>query len=176
MNYYFSLHFSVKLFFLKNLIIIRHAKSSWDDPVSDQFRVLIKRGRDDIRLVSEEFKKCFLTPHYTIFCSTAKRAIETATIFSKINNYKTESIIFRHDIYTFDCKELEKVIKNFENRYQNVILFGHNEAITKFVNKFADSSLTNIPTSGLVSIEFDCDDWLEIKNGIINKVIFPREF
>ena len=160
---------------MKNLIIIRHAKSSWDDPVSDQFRVLIKRGRDDINLVAEEFKKYFINTHYTIFSSTAKRALETANIFAKINNFKAESIVFEENLYTFDCQELEKVIMNFENRYQNVILFGHNEAITKFVNKFANISLTNIPTSGLVSIEFHCDDWLEIKNGIINKVIFPRE-
>ena len=101
--------------------------------------------------------------------------METANIFVEINGFEEGSIIFEESLYTFDCQELEKVIKNFENRYQNVILFGHNEALTKFVNKFADDFIDNIPTSGLVSIVFESDNWSEIKNGTINKVIFPRE-
>ena len=160
---------------MKRLTIIRHAKSSWNEPIQDKNRTISNRGRKDIQLVAKEFQKDYVFSNTVFFCSTAKRAIETAIIVAEINNYSVENIIFRDDIYTFDCNAVEKVIMNFENRYENVILFGHNEAITNFVNKFAAISITNVPTSGLVSIEFETDNWLEIKNGIANKVIFPRD-
>jgi phosphohistidine phosphatase len=86
-----------------------------------------------------------------------------------------ESIVFKDDLYTFDEKQLERIIKSCNNDYENMILFGHNEAITNFVNKFGDVSIDNVPTSGLVSINFDADDWETINKGKTQKVIFPRD-
>lgn len=67
------------------------------------------------------------------------------------------------------------MIKSCNNLYETVILFGHNEAITNFVNKFGDCILPNVPTSGFVSIQFDDDQWSNIKNGRILKTIFPKD-
>jgi phosphohistidine phosphatase len=47
--------------------------------------------------------------------------------------------------------------------------FGHNAAITNFVNIFGDVSIENVPTSGFVSIEFDTENWIEIKKGKTKK-------
>ncbi len=160
---------------MKRLIIIRHAKSSWNEPIPDKNRAISNRGRKDIQLVAKEFQKEFVFPNPVLFCSTAKRARETALFFAIINDYPMELIIYKDELYTFNDAQLEKEIKKFENRYKNVILFGHNEAITNFVNKFGTISISNIPTSGLVSIEFDCDNWSEIKNGVTKKMVFPRD-
>lgn len=107
--------------------------------------------------------------------STAKRASDTAMIFAQNLSCPIESIIFNDDLYTFDDRQLEKIVKSCNNDYDNVILFGHNDAITNFVNKFGNVFIDNVPTSGFVSINFESDNWKTIDKGKTQKVIFPRD-
>jgi phosphohistidine phosphatase len=159
---------------MKNLILIRHAKSSWDNPVSDKERNLTKRGRNDATLVSLD-SLSLLSDKFVLFSSNARRAFETATIFASNYSFPVNEIIINEDLYTFDENQLEKVIKSLNNDLENVILFGHNEAITNFVNKFGDIFIENVPTSGLVWIKFDCLEWKLLKKGKTQKVVFPRD-
>lgn len=159
---------------MKNLVIIRHAKSSWDEPVSDKERKLTKRGKNDAALVAIKYLD-FLNDNFVIYSSNAMRAVETAVIFATTFSYPINEINYEKDLYTFDENHLENVIKSLNNDLENVILFGHNAAITNFVNKFGDIFIENIPTSGLVWMQFDCDDWKLLKKGKIHKVIFPRD-
>ena len=159
---------------MKNLILIRHAKSSWDNTVSDKERNLTERGRNDATLVSLESLN-WLSDKFVLFSSNARRAFETATIFATNYSFPVNEIIINEDLYTFDENQLEKVIKSLNNDLENVILFGHNEAITNFVNKFGDIFIENVPTSGLVWIKFDCLEWKLLKKGKTQKVVFPRD-
>ena len=159
---------------MKNLIIIRHAKSSWNAPLNDIDRPLEQRGIKDAHLVAMQSIK-FLPPKFQIFSSNAKRASETAMIFAQNYTYPVENIAFKPELYTFDEIKLEKIIKSFDNNYDNVILFGHNEAITNFVNKFGDIFIDNVPTCGFISLQFDANDWLSIENGTTLKTIFPKD-
>lgn len=163
----------IKTPLMKNLILIRHAKSSWDTPVQDFDRPLEPRGIKDAILVSKNFVK-HLPSSLVIHSSTAKRARETAIIFAETISYPIDSIIFRDDLYTFDENKLEKSIKALPNDYENVILFGHNAAITDFVNKFGENFFDNIPTSGLVWLRFYSDYWGKIHDGKIIRTIFPK--
>lgn len=158
---------------MKNLIIIRHAKSSWDIPCQDIERPLEQRGIDDAHLVASNCIK-YLPSNFVILSSSAKRARETALIFASTILYPVESIVFRDDLYTFDENKLETIIKSIGNDFENVILFGHNEAITNFVNKFGDIFIDNVPTSGLVCLQFQTDNWEKISKGKTKKTIFPR--
>jgi phosphohistidine phosphatase len=157
---------------MKNLILIRHAKSSWEEPLQDFDRPLIQRGIDDAHLVASNSINLITIP-FVIFSSSARRAHETSIIFSKTILFPPENIVFRDDLYTFDENNLEKCIKYFSNDYENVILFGHNGAITNFVNKFGDIFIDNVPTSGLVWMQFETDNWEKIHNGKTIKTIFP---
>jgi phosphohistidine phosphatase len=159
---------------MKNLILIRHAKSSRENPVSDKDRNLTERGRNDAVLVSLE-SLILLNDKFVFFSSNARRAFETATIFATNFSFPINEIIINEDLYTFNENQLEKVIKSLNNDLENVILFGHNEAITNFVNKFGDIFIDNVPTSGLVWIKFDCLDWKLLKKGKTQKVVFPRD-
>lgn len=159
---------------MKNLILIRHAKSSWNSPINDKDRHISNIGVKDAHLVSSNILK-YLPKKFVIFSSNAKRAIETATIFSQNWSCPFESIIFLDDLYTFDDIQLEQIIKSCNNDYENVILFGHNAAITNFVNKFGDNFIENVPTSGVVSIIFEVDDWKLVRKGKIEKTLFPRD-
>jgi phosphohistidine phosphatase len=101
--------------------------------------------------------------------------METAIIFAQTLSFPIENITFKEELYTFDENKLEKIIKSFDNNYDNVILFGHNEAITNFVNKFGDVFIENVATSGFVSLQFDTTDWQNIHNGKTLKTLFPKD-
>ena len=159
---------------MKNLILIRHAKSSWEAPLKDIDRPLEQRGIKDAHLVAANCVK-FIPSVFVILSSSAKRGAETALIFAQTILYPVESIIYKDELYTFDENQLEKVIKSSSNAFENVILFGHNAAITNFVNKFGDIYVDNVPTSGFVSLEFETDNWEKISKGKIKKIIFPKK-
>ena len=159
---------------MKNLILIRHAKSSWEAPLQDFDRPLQRRGIFNAHLVSaavaEELPKT-----YIVWSSPAARAKETAVIFAQNMAYPIDSIVFKDELYTFDGRELERIIKSCDDLFDSVILFGHNEAITNFVNKFGDVYIENVPTSGFVHLQFTDDSWNEIQKGKTQKVIFPKD-
>lgn len=78
-------------------------------------------------------------------------------------------------LYTFDSNQLEQIVKSCQNDCNNLILFGHNNAITDFVNKFGDVFIENVPTSGFVSLQFDAESWDSIHKGKTHKTIFPKD-
>ena len=158
---------------MKNLILIRHAKSSWDSPMQDFDRPLNHSGIIDAEKVSIDFKKK-LPATFVVFSSPAKRARETAKIFSKNLLYPVESIIFSDNLYTFDENILEKNIRLISDDYKNVILFGHNDAITNFVNKFGTVFIDNVPTSGLIWLQFESDYWEKMQQGKSLITLFPK--
>jgi len=159
---------------MKNLILIRHAKSSWDAPLADKDRPLSKRGINDAHLVANSADE-HLPKSFIVWSSTAQRAKNTAYIFAESLSIPIETIVFKDDLYTFDEDKLETAIKSCDNQFDNLILFGHNGAITNFVNTFGNEAMDNVPTAGFVSLSFDQDDWKSIRKGKIKKVLFPRE-
>lgn len=159
---------------MKNLILIRHAKSSWDSPTSDIDRALETRGMKDAKLVAQQSLN-FIPKTYKIFSSNARRASETARIFAQQYDYPLHEISFKPELYTFDESRLEQIVRGFDNCYDSIILFGHNEAITNFVNKFGHVFTDNVPTSGFVFLQLDTDDWQHIQSGKTLKTIFPRD-
>ncbi len=159
---------------MKNLILIRHAKSSWDAPLRDIDRPLDQRGMKDAHLVSLNLFD-YLPKTYVIWSSIAKRAIDTATIFAQNILYPLECITYKEELYTFDEKQLEEIIKTSDDSFESIILFGHNAAITNFVNKFGNAFISNVPTAGFVSLQFDTDYWAEIEKGITQKIIVPKD-
>lgn len=159
---------------MKQLILIRHAKSSWDAPLRDFDRPLSSRGIRDAHLVSLAIAE-YIPKSYLVWSSPAKRAAETALIFTQNISFPIESIVFREDLYTFDVSELKEIVKSCADEYDNLIVFGHNDAITNFVNKFGHVLIDNIATSGFVVITFETSNWSTIEKGITNKIIFPRD-
>lgn len=158
---------------MKNLILIRHAKSSWEAPLKDIDRPLDMRGINDAHLVASNCLQ-YIPSSFVIWSSAAKRTQATAIIFAQNILYPIESIIFKEELYTFDEKQLERIIKSCSNELESIILFGHNVAITDFVNKFGDIFIDNVPTSGFVSLEFETDNWKMIAKGKTKKILFPK--
>ncbi|MCX6171810.1 MAG: phosphoglycerate mutase family protein [Flavobacterium sp.] len=159
---------------MKQLILVRHAKSSWEAPLRDFDRPLNSKGINDAHLVSSSIIG-YLPKYFIVWSSPAKRASETAMIFAQNISISYDSIIFKDELYTFDEKKLEQIIKACSNDYNHLIVFGHNEAITNFVNKFGDIFIDNVSTSGFVDIIFENENWIDIRKGKTKKIIFPRD-
>ncbi|MEZ4854162.1 histidine phosphatase family protein [Flavobacterium sp.] len=160
---------------MKTLILIRHSKSSWESPLNDIDRPLSVRGIADAHLIFSKIN-AILPKTFIVWSSVARRTKESALLFSQNLDFLLENIQFKNELYTFDETQLEHSVKNCENKYDNLILFGHNNAITNFVNKFGDFFLENVPTTGVVKLQFDTNNWEHLKKGTIVETIFPSHF
>jgi phosphohistidine phosphatase len=159
---------------MKSLILIRHAKSSWENYSSDFNRDLILKGILNSQLIALKVKS--LIPNdAVIWSSNAKRAKKTCIIFTEIWKHNQNLLCFSEDLYTFDSIKLTNIIKSCPNSVKNLIIFGHNPAITNFVNKFGDSIIDNVPTSGFVKLNFSISDWNSIKTANTEYFITPRQ-
>ena len=112
-----------------------------------------------------------------IISSHAIRAIHTAQIIAKKINYPEENIIIDKKIYASGIDNLFDTIFGIPNDFNCVILFGHNPTFTNIANYFLDIKIDNLPTSGLICVKFETDEWNEIIHAkkLENYVIFPKE-
>jgi len=158
---------------MKKLILVRHAKSSWKYDVIDHQRPLKTRGYNDANLVSKFLNK---KKHLInlVISSDAVRAKTTAKIFILNLNIDKNTVKFNHELYDFSGSELLKVIKSCDANVNTLMIFGHNHAITGFVNTYGDRYIENVPTSGVVIIEFNIKVWKELKPGKILSTLFPK--
>ncbi|MCB0447484.1 MAG: histidine phosphatase family protein [Gelidibacter sp.] len=159
---------------MKTIVLIRHAKSSWDYDVIDQNRPLSNRGINDANLLSNHFKSFGFKPD-AIFSSPANRALTTCNIFIKNLNYHEKLLSVNDQLYDFGGNLVANFIKFFSDDFEKVMIFGHNHAFTSIANSFGDKNIDNVPTCGLVMIEFDVESWIETRKGKTKLTIFPRD-
>lgn len=148
----------------KYLLLIRHAKSDWNNDLSDFDRPLNNRGHRDAPAMAERLLKNKLVPQQLI-SSPAKRAITTATYFADIFQIEPQNILQEEEIYEASSSTLLKVINRIDNQYNFVALFGHNPALTDIAVKLSDGDIVDIPTCGMTLIKFTFDDWSLISKG-----------
>ncbi|WP_040279004.1 SixA phosphatase family protein [Psychroserpens damuponensis] len=159
---------------MKTIILVRHAKSSWKHQVSDRDRPLKKRGNTDASLVSNVFKTKNLQLD-GVYSSPANRALLTCKIFMDNLNYDHTKLSIKEDLYDFGGEQVIDFLRSLNENYQNVMIFGHNHAFTSICNIFGNSYIDNLPTSGLVVIDFDVKSWIDINKGNTRFTIFPRD-
>ncbi|MBT8393809.1 MAG: hypothetical protein HKO81_00310 [Flavobacteriaceae bacterium] len=159
---------------MKTLYLVRHAKSSWEYDVSDHQRPLKKRGFKDAKLVSKYLNNKLQLPDQVI-SSDANRALTTAKIYAENLGINEDEIQLNHDLYDFSGHGLTEVIKNCEDSVDTLMVFGHNHAMTYFVNTYGNKLIDNVPTSGFTQLELDIDSWKDLKKGITKQTVFPRD-
>ncbi|MCK0162036.1 SixA phosphatase family protein [Allomuricauda sp. F6463D] len=158
---------------MKQLILMRHGKSSWDYNVSDKDRPLKQRGINDAHLVSKTFKLHIPKIDY-IFSSPANRALHTSMIFVRNMEFDLLRYSVDNSLYDFSGASVEQFVRAIDNKLNTVAIFGHNYAFTSLANTWGDQYIENVPTAGLVHITFGVDDWSEIKAGTTTQMIFPK--
>ena len=119
----------------KTLLLVRHAKSSWDiSNLTDFDRPLNDRGKKDAPAMAKRLinKKI----HIDAFVSSpAKRAKKTAELFCKEYGKNEEEIIFITRLYHAPSEIFFEVISELNNNLNTVAIFSHNPGITEFVNQ-----------------------------------------
>lgn len=148
---------------MKTLILIRHAKSSWEDAgLSDFERPLNDRGKRDAPLMADRLHERGIKIDAFI-SSPAKRAKKTAEHFAK--RYKKEGgdLVLKTELYMAGEKTFLNLLEKLDDRIETVAVFSHNPGITDFANSLADASIDNIPTCGIFAVSIDAKKWSKVK-------------
>lgn len=159
---------------MKTIYLFRHAKSSWsEENINDSDRPLKAKGIRDAchkaGILSSQ-----KTPIDLLITSPAFRALNTSIIVAKQIKYPLDRVVINADMYDKGFKKILEVIENFNNNVSSVILFGHNPDLTELSNYLAEGGIKNIPTSGLVCIEFDSTDWRKLGKGTVKFTDFSK--
>ena len=158
---------------MKQIILVRHGKSSWAYDVSDKDRPLKERGIRDAGLVSKKFAESKPSIDFA-FSSPANRALHTSMIVLRNISFDVNNFQVKEALYDFSGKSVANFVESLDNRLQTVMIFGHNYAFTTLANTWGDQYIDNVPTSGLVHIKFNVDSWGKVAKGTSETVIFPK--
>ncbi len=160
---------------MKTLFVLRHAKSSWDNPDwSDYERPLNDRGLRAAHFIGELIAARGLSPR-KIISSPARRAEQTAHIVRDAARI-AEPIAFDERIYEASPITLYNLVRKFDGRWDSVLLVGHNPGFEELVRVLTGEAVS-MPTAALAKINLPVDDWREIKNGkcALEFLIRPKE-
>ncbi len=149
---------------MKELILIRHAKSSWEFNVDDRDRPLTKKGMERIKKMILAEPKVFSSAD-AIYTSNSNRATHTTLIMVHNLLLPFEKVKITEELYTFEISKLLNFIKNISDKYKKVICVGHNPAFTEAITYFSGNVLHHLPTSGWAKLQFKQHKWTNIKEG-----------
>jgi len=151
---------------MKILILVRHAKASWNDSAQrDIDRPLNERGRDDAPMMADRLLSRGVLPQ-RILCSPALRTVTTAEIFANRMNIPKELIQMERQIYLAGPDHLLHIVRQQENNIDTVMLVGHNPALTDLLNEICqDVRIDNMPTCCVAELELPVDSWADADFG-----------
>jgi len=144
---------------MKALTIVRHAKSSWNEPgLSDRERPLNKRGERDAPVMGKRIADAGIRPSL-ILSSPANRAWTTAQVIAEQLAYPAEFLQREKDLYLASLNDLLDVVVAQDEGFNSLMIVGHNPGLTDFVNYLSPGLTNNLPTAGVVSVNIDQDHW-----------------
>jgi phosphohistidine phosphatase len=144
---------------MKTLILVRHAKSSWEqEGLSDTERPLNERGKKDAPEMARRLRKRRLKIDAFI-SSPAERAFRTARYFAKEFDIKKGDIEVEKALYGALSSQFEQIVASLKDKYETVALFSHNPGITDYANTLCNVHTDNIPTCGIFAVQAEVDTW-----------------
>ena len=156
---------------MKTLILVRHAKSSWDAAgLSDSERPLNERGKKDAPEMAKRLRKKGLTIDLFV-SSPAERAFRTARFFSKEFDRRKDEIQVEKTLYGALSSQFEQVVAQLGDDSTTVVLFSHNPGITDYANTLTNVHTDNIPTCGVFAVQAEVDNWKDFA-GAEKKFLF----
>jgi phosphohistidine phosphatase len=151
---------------VKLLYLLRHTKSSWDDPSIDDFeRALNKRGLKAATLLANYCRQQDIRPE-VVLCSPAKRARQTLTPL--LPALGDTPVTFDRRLYEATQQTLLALIAELPHRCRSALLVGHNPGLQRLALHLVKADPANpafrllsdkLPTGGLVTLSTATDDW-----------------
>lgn len=143
----------------KTLILVRHAKSSWQHPeLADIDRPLNKRGRRDAPRMGQWLAARDDGPEL-ILSSPANRAHTTARHFAAALSMDPEAIEVEQDLYFSGTGGMLRTLERVDDRFDRVMMTGHNPVMTQLLNALTRADVWNMPTCAVAIIRFDMPSW-----------------
>lgn len=154
---------------MKILLLVRHAKSSWDnDDVADFDRPLNERGKKDAPQMAERVLE--KVPRIDLLVSSpAKRAHKTAKAFAAAYKIEEDAIQLVETLYLAPASTLYQTVAGLADGADTVAVFGHNPGITDFANMLANVRIDDMPTASVFAVSADVGNWREF-------VTAPKKF
>ncbi|HVS95955.1 MAG TPA: histidine phosphatase family protein [Puia sp.] len=144
---------------MKTLLIIRHAKSSWDNAnESDIQRPLNDRGKRDAPAMAQRLIRNGITIDRFV-SSPAKRALQTAESFTHVFGNKKKDIGIIPDLYHASPVTFKQVVADLDDGDDTVAVFSHNPGITAFVNTLTEMRVDNMPTCSIFAVKSKAEHW-----------------
>lgn len=164
----------------KRLFVLRHAKSSWDDPgLDDHERPLAPRGRRAVKLLGEHMRETGIRPAL-VLCSSSRRTRETLEGVAPGGETLIEP-----ELYGASARELLERLRRVPDHVESVMLIGHNPALQILVLRLvvnraavtpgsdAAAIQEKFPTGALATLTFD-GSWSELAPGCAKLAAYVR--
>lgn len=161
---------------MKTLYLVRHAKSSWDDPLLDDFsRPLNARGKRDAPSMAKRLKEKRVLLDL-IVSSPAERAIATARELARILNYDQHKIKTIPEMYHASPERILETLKQISDKFDTIMLVGHNPGLTEFIDALTEVDIDNVPTCGIAAFKLNIASWkaLEMKKETLLFYDYPK--
>jgi len=149
----------------KTLYLVRHAKSSFaDSTLTDFDRPLNERGFSNAPEMGKRLHKLSVAPDI-IISSPSKRTTQTIEFICKEIKFDINNVVWDSTIYHCSDKAMLDAIMNIRDEFKSAMIVGHNYTITNLANKFqSDTIIEEVPTCGVVAIQFEIAHWKDVKN------------
>ncbi len=166
---------------MKHLYLLRHAKSSWDEPtLADHDRPLAPRGRRAAKLMAEHLRRKGVAPEL-VLCSTSRRTRQTLTRITP-GLGKNSEVEIEPELYAASAADLLKVLHEVPDEVESVMLIGHNPGIQDLALSLARGGpeiarvRRKFPTAALATLELK-GSWRELTPGSAELVslVKPKE-
>jgi phosphohistidine phosphatase len=159
----------------RELYLLRHAKAlERGSEMRDADRPLKPRGIADVLTVAGRIDAKTRSIE-RILSSPANRAIHTAILFAEATGIPLDRIVLYSEIYLADDDDLVHIVSEVDNRLTSLMIVGHNPSVTNLANRFLNEPVFDVPTSGLVALQFDADSWMNISKSTLadSFTVFP---
>jgi len=150
---------------VKQLLILRHAKSDWADPGLNDFeRPLNPRGEHDAPRMGAWLAGQRLQPD-SIVSSPALRTVQTTRLLAAAAGVPEALIRFEAGIYEAHVSTLVQLLRGFDDSWQRPLLVGHNPGMHDLVERLGGERIHKYPTCALTVLELQIENWNDIRQG-----------
>lgn len=164
----------------KRLFLLRHAKSSWDDPgLDDHERPLAPRGRRSVEILGDHLRENDIHP-VQVLCSTSRRTRETLEGVAPGGETLIEA-----ELYHAGAEELVQRLRRISDDVESVMVIGHNPTLQIVALRLSEGETSNgdgsyraqisekFPTAALATLTFECQ-WSELGPGCARLVDYVK--
>lgn len=166
----------------RQLFLLRHAKSAWDDPsIPDHDRPLNKRGRKAAAAMRQYIRSAGISPDL-VWVSGARRTLQTLDALAPWR--QPTKVEIKEALYLAPPEKILGLVRGLPAWSRAVLLIGHNPGLQEFGKLLAEGSddaiarrlAETFPTGAIAQFEIDCL-WSQVEGGSgkLTSFVTPRE-